>query len=204
MGHAHRRIDQPIESPHGQNFVVRVSRILHNGRTKTVHRQRERSALRAEQSSRHPPKPATQPQRKQRKRNPQQVLHKPQFVARLPGCPIQAAIRILPVLRLAKVVDAQQHNPLRGQRKSRQPIRRRAIAIQIAAGRKVALQHRRSFPHLAPAVRIAIVVRIERLMADRPQTLAKQHQQQQSGNPLCPPNIKPAQFHSVLSVPNRG
>jgi len=44
-------------------------------------------------------------------------------------------------------------------------------------------------------MRVAIVIRIERLMPDRPETLTQQHQQQQPSDTLCPPNIKTTQSH---------
>ena len=97
VGHAHGRVHQPIEPPHGQYIVVRRHRVAHDCGTEAVKPQREEAALIAEQTPRDPPQPTAQPQREEDKRQVQQVLHAEELVPRLPGRTMERAFGVQPV-----------------------------------------------------------------------------------------------------------
>src|SRR6202012_4763274 len=124
-----------------------------------------------------------------------QVLHITEFVARLPRRSVQRALAVQPVLRLAQMVDPQQNQTLCAQRKSCQPVGERSIAIQIAASREVALQRRGPLPHLAAAVRVAVVIGIQRLVRDRVKPLSEKQQNKNGRYTLCTPEHKSSNSH---------
>src|SRR6202012_5968576 len=128
-----------------------------------------------------------------------QVLHITEFVARLPRRSVQRALAVQPVLRLAQMVDPQQNQPLRAQRKSCQPISERSIAIQIAASREVALQRRGPLPHLAAAMRVAVVIGIQRLVRDRVKALSEKQQKKNGRDTLRTAEHKSSNSH-ICSV----
>jgi hypothetical protein len=124
-------------------------------------------------------------------------------MASFPRGAVERTSSVETIFRFAKVIHAQEHEALRGQREAGKAVGKGAIAVEVAAGGEVALQGRGTLPHLAAAAGEAVIVDVERLMGNGPPTLREQYEKEQGGNTLCPPDIEPTQSHSDLSVSNR-
>ena len=151
-----------VQPPQREDLVVRHARVAHHRRAEHIEPQRQRAAFIAEQPSRathHSPPPSHTANSTNGSRSSQRT------------CPGAAAHAALPTSTRSATHSAySRFSGLRkwsapsstqrcaDKRKPGQPIRQRAVALQVAARRKVALQRRGLFPHFAPAARVAVVL----------------------------------------------
>src|SRR5579875_2144787 len=67
--------------------------------------------------------------------------------------------------------------------------------MEVAAGGEVPRYRRGPLPHLTPAERITVIVRVQRTPRYGPATLPEQQQQQHRSHPLAAAHIKASQTH---------
>lgn len=109
---------------------------------------------------------------------------------RLPGGAVQRAGGVETILRAAQLIDGKQDQPLGGKWKAGNAVAEGSVAIEIAAGGKVAGEGGGTLPHLASAAGKAIVVGRELLTGDDPDTLRQKKHEQQRCQPLRPTYLK--------------
>ncbi len=102
VGDSHGGVDEAVEPPHGEDFVVGRDGVADDGGAEAVEAEREEAALVAEEAARDPPEAAAEPDGEEDEGQMEQVLDAEELVAGLPGGAVERALGVEAVFGLAE------------------------------------------------------------------------------------------------------
>ena len=121
-------------------------------------------------------------------------------MAGFPGGAVERAAGVEAIGGRAELVDGEQREALRGERETGDAVGEGAVAVEVAAGGEVSGERRGALPHFAAAAGEAIVGGGELLVADDPETLGEEDEEEKRGETLRPSDLDARKCHAATSV----
>ncbi len=109
---------------------------------------------------------------------------------------MEGAFGVEAVFGLAELVGAEHDESLDGEGEAGDAIGEGAIAVEVAAGGEVAGEGRGTLPHLAAALGVAVVLLGELLMADDPEALCEEEEEEKRSEALGPADPDAGKLHA--------
>jgi len=197
VGNTHGGVNDSVETPHCEDFVVRCDGVTDDRRAQAVEAKGEETAFVAEEPPRDPPEAAAKPDGEEDEGQMEEVLDAEELVAGFPGGAVERALGVEAVLGFTEFVGAEHDEPLHGEGKACEAIGEGAITVEVATGGEVTGERRRAFPHLAATFGVAVVLLGELLAVDDPEALGEKEDKEQRSKALGPADPDAGKLHAI-------